>query len=90
MGCTFLLLSLFIYDTGDADRKIAAIRFHDLNRFPHRKFISLFDPAHPVFQFSDDPQIRILFYIRIAVINLRLFIRLSKKESRRKLPVSAV
>ena len=80
--------------TGKSDSyhgNISAVRFHDFNGFPYREFISLGNPAEPaVILCFHVSQIRILFQIRILVINLGIGIWLSVEETSGKLAVRTV
>ena len=90
MWCTLLFFSFFIYDPFYLNLHVISVRFHDLNRLAHRKFISLFDLHHTVFNLFCDSKICVLPDIGVAVINLCLFRWFSKEKSSCKLPIGTI
>mgnify|MGYP007095352906 CR=1 FL=1 len=85
-----LLFSLFIQDAQHFRFYVSAVRLHNFNRFPDRKFVSLLYPAQSVFDLPDNAKISILFIVCVAVIDLCRLIRFPKEKSGRKLAVSTV
>ena len=69
---------------------ILSVRFHDLNHFAYREFISLFNPVQSVFNLSYDTKICVLSDIRITVINLAFFTWFSKIKSCRELTIGTI
>ena len=90
MWCTFLFISILIYDFFYSCFYILSVRFHDLNHFAYREFISLFNPVQSVFNLSYDTKICVLSDIRITVINLAFFTWFSKIKSCRELTIGTI
>ena len=78
MGSALLSIALFIADTLYKSLYVSSVGLHDLNGFSHRELILLLDSEPAAFGLLYRSQIGVIFYIGIAVVNLRICSRLSK------------
>ena len=91
MWCTLHDFALFIINGFHCDRNIPSVRFHDLDGLSYRKLVSLCQSCQTsLIDLFCKSKICVFSYIRVAVIDLGILIRLSVEKSGGKLTVGTV
>ena len=91
MRCAWHIISFLIHDALYRDRNIIPVRAHDLDRFPDRKLVALFNPIEPfLILLSYNAKICVFLLIGVIIIDLSFLGRFSKEKSGRKMTVGTV
>ena len=95
MGCTFHGITFLIVNCQHVRLGACAVRLHDLDGLPHGKLVALLgaDAACRTLVIcrvglTHQSQVSVALVVRVAVVNLGLFVRSAKEKSGGKFPVS--